>query len=467
LVGGALSSIGGVTIPADGSWAPRLVSNVPPVEDLGDGNRIVAEVIDELADSRLNLHAILATVTRTLSRLRPGTWVAVLMNKDTSSSIVVAADEAEPGLAQYVDRYVEQADTQDRVSTSGLTKQVIETGKPVFKPKMSYDELISLLTLPERQFFTTNQPPLEIESIGLLIVPMRARGAVIGTIGLFVRGGVKPLTEDDVDWLQTVADRTAIALENAQLYGDAIRRLDRLTSLQGVSRAIAASSDLRFTLKVVLDQVTSKLEIDAADILLLDGSDRTLVVAASTGFLSTSMPDYRLLLDESLPGRAVTHRRTELFNAMDDFAHARRRSLFAREGFKAYGAVPLFAGGNLVGVLEIFHRSPLNPDDESLAFLDAVGSIAAIAIDNAGLKERVKAVERGQRGGSSTRAPEMTRGEKQILGMLVEGLTNREISAQVHLSQNTVKFHVRRLLEKANTANRTELARKATQEGWI
>jgi DNA-binding NarL/FixJ family response regulator len=51
--------------------------------------------------------------------------------------------------------------------------------------------------------------------------------------------------------------------------------------------------------------------------------------------------------------------------------------------------------------------------------------------------------------------------------MLVEGLTNREISAQVHLSQNTVKFHVRRLLEKAKTANRTELARKATQEGWL
>ena len=467
LVCGALRSIGGMTIPADGSWVPQLVSNVSPMDDLSDGDRIVAEVIDELADSRLNLHAILATVTRTLSQLRPGTWVAVLMNKDPSSSIVVAADEAEPALAHYVDRYLEQADSSHKVPTSGLTKQVIESGIPLFRPTLTYDELMSLLTLPEREFFTTNQPPLEIESIGLLVVPMRARGAVIGTIGLFVRGGVKPLTEEDAVWLQTVADRTAIAIENAQLYGDAIRRLDRLTSLQGVSRAIAASSDLRFTLKVVLDQVTSKLEIDAADVLLLDNSDRTLVVAASTGFLSTSMPDYRLLLDESLPARAVTHRRTELFNAMDDFAHARRRSLFAREGFKAYGAVPLFAGSNLVGVLEIFHRAPLNPDDESLAFLDAIGSIAAIAIDNAGLKERVKAADRGQPPGPSARAPEMTRVEKQILGMLVEGLTNREIAAQVHLSQNTVKFHVRRLLEKAKTANRTELARKATQEGWL
>jgi DNA-binding NarL/FixJ family response regulator len=50
---------------------------------------------------------------------------------------------------------------------------------------------------------------------------------------------------------------------------------------------------------------------------------------------------------------------------------------------------------------------------------------------------------------------------------LVEGLTNREIAARIHLSQNTVKFHVRRLLDKAKTSNRTELTRKATQEGWL
>jgi GAF domain-containing protein len=443
------------------------VSYIPQAGDLSNGNRIAAEVIEGLANSRLDVRATLATVTKTLSRLRSGTWVATLMNKDPSTSLVVAADESEPALAHYIDRYVAEAGTPDQALTSSFAKQVIETGVTLFKPHLSYEELIALLTPPERAFFGENPPPIPVESIGLLIVPMRARGATIGTIGLFVRGGVQAITEEDAVWVQAVADRTAVAIDNAQLYGDAIRRLERLTSLQSVSRAIAASSDLRFTLKVILDQTTSKLAVDAADVLLLDESDRTLIVGASTGFLSTSMPDYRLLLDESLPGRAVTHRRTELFNAMDDFAHARRRSLFAREGFKAYGAVPLFASGNLVGVLEVFHRSALNADDESLSFLDALGSIAAIAIDNATLKERMKVADRTQRSGITGRAPEMTRVERQILGILVEGLTNREISAQVHLSQNTVKFHVRRLLEKSGTGNRTELARKATQEGWL
>jgi GAF domain-containing protein len=466
-VNGALTSISGITPPADGSCVPRLVSNIRPPDDPSYGDRIVAEVIDDLVDARLDIRAVLATVTTTLSRLRPGTWVAALMNKDPSTSLVVAADDAEPALAHFVDRWVAALHSPDRTPTTGLASRVIESGSPVLRPNLSYEEFLDLLPPASRSYLSENPPPVAFGSMGLLIVPMRARGATIGTLGLFDRGGMPPLTQEDAVWVQAVADRTAVAIDNAQLYGDAVRRLERLTSLQSVSRAIAASSDLRFTLKVILDQATAKLTVDAADVLLLDDSDRTLIVGASTGFLSTSMPDYRLLLDESLPGRAVTHRRTELFNAMDDFAHARRRSLFAREGFKAYGAVPLFASGNLVGVLEIFHRSALNPDDESLSFLDALGSIAAIAIDNSTLKERLKVADRTQRSGITGRAPEMTRVERQILGFLVEGLTNREISAQVHLSQNTVKFHVRRLLEKSGTGNRTELARKATQEGWL
>jgi DNA-binding NarL/FixJ family response regulator len=57
--------------------------------------------------------------------------------------------------------------------------------------------------------------------------------------------------------------------------------------------------------------------------------------------------------------------------------------------------------------------------------------------------------------------------EVEILRLIVEGFTNRDISQQVHRSENTIKFHVRRILEKAGAANRTELARRATREGWL
>ncbi|MDE3091491.1 MAG: HD-GYP domain-containing protein, partial [Chloroflexota bacterium] len=55
------------------------------------------------------------------------------------------------------------------------------------------------------------------------------------------------------------------------------------------------------------------------------------------------------------------------------------------EGFVAYYGVPLIAKGRVKGVLELFHRSTLAPDEEWLAFLEALAEQAAIAIDNAAL----------------------------------------------------------------------------------
>jgi len=133
--------------------------------------------------------------------------------------------------------------------------RVIESGTPMLFPKGSMDEFLTLLT-PEMQNYLVEHPPVPVESVGMLIVPMRARGATVGTLGLFEANVRVPLTENDVKWVQTVADRAAVAIENAQLYEDAVKRLDWLSSLQGLNRAIAANSDLPFTLKVILDQVT-------------------------------------------------------------------------------------------------------------------------------------------------------------------------------------------------------------------
>jgi GAF domain-containing protein len=286
----------------------------------------------------------------------------------------------------------------------------------------------------------------------------------VGTLGVFERRSSNPLTEHDVRWLQAIADRAGLAAENAQLYVDAVSRLERLSALRNVGLAITGSPDLRLTLRVILDQVAAGLGVDAADILMLDEKDATLGLVASTGFQSTSIPDYRLAVDENLPGRAMLGQRIETVTALGAFTQFRRRSLFAREGFRSYGAVPLIARGKLTGVLEVFHRSQLQPDQEWQEFFEALGSDAAIAIDNAAMHDQLRRTEPAA---AKAPAPDLTKLENEILTLLVEGDSNREIAAKVHLSQNTIKFHVRQLLQKLDVGNRTELARKATREGWL
>jgi len=173
-------------------------------------------------------------------------------------------------------------------------------------------------------------------------------------------------------------------------------------------------------------------------------------------------------VDDGLPGRAMTSRRIETVTALSAFSQFRRRSLFAREGFKSYGAVPLITRGKLLGALEVYHRSLLSPDQEWVDFLDALGSVAAIAIDNAAMQDKLR---RAQVSGLARRAPaaprDLSRLELQIVRLAVEGRTNREIGSEIHLSQNTVKFHMRQIFQKTGTANRTELAHQVAKEGWL
>ena len=51
---------------------------------------------------------------------------------------------------------------------------------------------------------------------------------------------------------------------------------------------------------------------------------------------------------------------------------------------------------------------------------------------------------------------QITPRELEILGLVAEGLSNREIAARVFVSENTVKTHVSRLFDKLGARRRTE-----------
>jgi DNA-binding NarL/FixJ family response regulator len=57
--------------------------------------------------------------------------------------------------------------------------------------------------------------------------------------------------------------------------------------------------------------------------------------------------------------------------------------------------------------------------------------------------------------------------EREVLAHVAEGLTNRDIAEQLHMSVHTVKLHVQRILQKLELPNRTEAAVFAVREGLV
>jgi DNA-binding NarL/FixJ family response regulator len=57
--------------------------------------------------------------------------------------------------------------------------------------------------------------------------------------------------------------------------------------------------------------------------------------------------------------------------------------------------------------------------------------------------------------------------EMEVLACLAQGLTTAQIAGDLYISENTVKTHVRHILEKLEASNRAEAVSKAIQMGLI
>lgn len=169
------------------------------------------------------------------------------------------------------------------------------------------------------------------------------------------------------------------------------RHLEHLTALVEIDRAINFSFDLNLILATLLTHVIVQLGVDAADILLFKPSSRTLEYVAGRGFHSKAIEHARQPLGEGYAGRAAQQRRivhiADLAKEHDIFL---RRMLLSGENFVSYHGVPLIAKGQVVGVLEVFHRSQIDRDAEWIDFLKALAAQAAIAIDNVTLFDNLQ-----------------------------------------------------------------------------
>ncbi|MCJ7583228.1 MAG: PAS domain S-box protein [Anaerolineales bacterium] len=219
----------------------------------------------------------------------------------------------------------------------------------------------------------------------LCIVPLHVREQPFGLLmlGEARAAAREPFTVEKLNLARSIGDQAASTLHRALLHKETVRQLDQLGALHHIDQAIAASMDLRMTLSILLEQVTSQLKVDAGSVLLLNPHLQTLDYAAGRGFRTEALQRTNLRLGEGYAGRAALERKLiyipDLRGRKTDFL---RSPYFSAEGFVAYYGVPLIAKGQVKGVLEVFHRSPMEDDPAWLNFLETLGGQAAIAIDN-------------------------------------------------------------------------------------
>jgi DNA-binding CsgD family transcriptional regulator len=61
----------------------------------------------------------------------------------------------------------------------------------------------------------------------------------------------------------------------------------------------------------------------------------------------------------------------------------------------------------------------------------------------------------------------LTRREREILALVAEGHSNRELARMLWVTEQTVKFHLSNIYRKLDVANRTEASRWAHRNGLV
>ncbi len=180
------------------------------------------------------------------------------------------------------------------------------------------------------------------------------------------------------------------------------RSLDRLQALRRIDRAIIHHMDrsLPPMLRVVLDQAMAQLNVDAGAISLLE-QPGLLVTADRRGPAilfngQEPLPTTDPAISAALADGSVTI-------VLDDADHpaadgsGQPKAAFAREpamraaNLKSYHLNLLGTAETPVGVLEVFSREQLPPNDDWLDFAETLAGQATMAIDSTDLHRRLQA----------------------------------------------------------------------------
>ena len=163
------------------------------------------------------------------------------------------------------------------------------------------------------------------------------------------------------------------------------RNMSRVLRIQ---QTILENLSLPTTLDLLVGQVVAELAVDAVDVMYYHPGLKSLRPIAQHGFRQKVFQDIALEIGEGLAGRVAETKTILYVRDLTTSDHQIDRSLeFSIERFISYYGVPLLTNGRMVGVLEVFTRTLMDPDEDWLNLLKFVAGLASIAIDQQNLSD--------------------------------------------------------------------------------
>jgi len=233
----------------------------------------------------------------------------------------------------------------------GLLGAVIDTGEAIRLPHLAED--------PRSVGFPEHHPVMD----AFLGVPIRVRENVFGNLYLTNQHGGPEFSSDDQRLVGSLAAIAAIAIENARLFEQQVRRERWSTALAEVTAALL-SEDTVDVLAVLAERVASVIESELVCVIVADGDENgvpMLRVDTARGNGADDIVGRRYPAEGTLSGRAITTGAL----ASTGPGELPGESV-VRSGQSAAMALPVRSGDQVLGALSVYRslEAPLFTDAE-------------------------------------------------------------------------------------------------------
>jgi PAS domain S-box-containing protein len=220
--------------------------------------------------------------------------------------------------------------------------------------------------------------------ISNLIVPIQTLDNKLGVLVLDNFNTPAAFTQDDQALITSLAQQTALALENARLYQASETRTLQLQALTNVAATITSSLQTDELIASLLDQLRVILPYETGTLWLRQGDQ--LTIRAASGFedseervgLSVAVEDSLLLKDMITTSKPIY---------VPDVRNDTRFPALVESRYYSWLGVPLLSKGSVIGVIALEKTEPNFYLEEHIQAVTTFAGQAAVALENANLFE--------------------------------------------------------------------------------
>ncbi|HSR29708.1 MAG TPA: PAS domain S-box protein [Anaerolineae bacterium] len=295
------------------------------------------------------------------------------------------------------------------VANQGLSRELVQAIERIPLRNSAMDQAAALGRPYVWQ--TVDVPPeaglaelLEREGLHFAIsIPLMAKGQIVGGMNLGTRQP-RHLTPESLSLLAAIGQQVGMAVENARLYEAEQDRREESEGRRRVAegmREILAVLNSQQSLPEILDFIATQtcrlLGSNAAAILRLE--DGRLRIQAACGLEADYVAGMSLQVGEGGAGRALAARQPVIISDLAEAAFLTpeqemppepQKGLIERllREYRSILSVPLIVQGRDYGAITVYYSAPREFSEEDLGLTMSVADQAALAIENARLREQ-------------------------------------------------------------------------------